>query len=479
LKHGGLKSIAVNASYIFASFGFTGFVRGIYAIILARFLGPEIYGLFNYGLSWYLAFLPISVLGLNVFLAREIGSRRPGYEKFADRTLALRGIASFVVALSCGLIGWLIETESVVRQLILIFSVALFGRGLALWTNSVFVAFEKSKYSFQQDALFRVLEIVTGVVLLLNGGGVIALALVHAIAWWLQGLRGVVLVRKHLLKVKADWDIQELKLLILTAIPFLFLNLSGAWLLQGPLVLYRHLSGMDANLGQLALAMQALFLLSGVPWAISQAVLPVLSRAVGRDDGKDKVFVEGMLRIGMIFGALAGLGGMALGPWFVPLIFGERYSHAGDLLGPAFWVMVPMIWASTLGQVVIARDQHKVAALCSLASVGVFILSFPILVGLSGTYGAIMAAGLGYMSRAIGYIAIVNKRDRLNLDRSLLRSVLSVGVSLAVYFSLEPINELLALVIAAAALFVSVYLAGVLSQEEKKEILRLVKGGRS
>ena len=474
MKHDGIKSIAVNASYIFASFGFTGLVRGIYAIILARLLGPEIYGLFNYGLSWYLVFLPITILGLNVFLAREIGSRRPGYEKFVGRTLALRSITSILVAICCGLVGWFIEAESVIRQLIIIFSLALFGRGLALWTNSVFVAFEKSQYSFQQDALFRVLEIIVGVTVLINGGGVLALAIVHAGAWWLQGFRGVMLVRKHLLQVRADWDFRELASLVYNAIPFLFLNLFGAWLLQGPLVLYRHLADMDANLGQLALALQALFLLSGIPWSLSQAVLPVLSRAVDRDDGKDKVFVEGMLRIGIIFGAIAGLAGMALGPWFVPLVFSDRYMHAGDLLGPAFWVMVPMIWGSTLAQVVIARDQLKVAVLCSLCSVTIFLLSFPFLVQRLGTYGAISAAGLGYLVLSLGYILVVHRMDRLNLNRTLFRPVLSVILALLTYFALLPFGVLLALVVSIVAMLSAVLITGVLTKQEKQEILKLV-----
>jgi len=39
-------------------------------------LGPEIYGVFSYALSWYLAFLSATYLGLNSIMAREVGRDR-------------------------------------------------------------------------------------------------------------------------------------------------------------------------------------------------------------------------------------------------------------------------------------------------------------------------------------------------------------------------------------------------------------------
>ena len=36
----------------------TTLMRAFYVVILARYLGPEMFGLFAYGQSWYIAFLP-------------------------------------------------------------------------------------------------------------------------------------------------------------------------------------------------------------------------------------------------------------------------------------------------------------------------------------------------------------------------------------------------------------------------------------
>ena len=52
LKFSGIKSIAVNAGYLTAARVLPQVLRIFYVIVLARYLGPEIYGLLAYGQSW-------------------------------------------------------------------------------------------------------------------------------------------------------------------------------------------------------------------------------------------------------------------------------------------------------------------------------------------------------------------------------------------------------------------------------------------
>ena len=53
----GVSSIAKNTFYLLGGRWLTTLIQGAYAIVLARMLGPELYGLYNYGLSWYMAFI--------------------------------------------------------------------------------------------------------------------------------------------------------------------------------------------------------------------------------------------------------------------------------------------------------------------------------------------------------------------------------------------------------------------------------------
>jgi O-antigen/teichoic acid export membrane protein len=113
------------------------------------------------------------------------------------------------------------------------------------------------------------------------------------------------------------------------------------WPPFGVMILFRLLGGTEFSLGQLALILGMFWVAFRIPESSSVAALPVLSRAADRKDGKDRLFAETMLRINMIFGAAAGLGGLGLGIWLVTLVFGTNYELAGRLLGYAFLLMIP------------------------------------------------------------------------------------------------------------------------------------------
>ena len=66
--------------------------------MLARYLGAKLYGLYNYGLSWYLFFLPLSILGVNWVLAREIGADQKKTASLVTHTFLIRLVSSLAAA---------------------------------------------------------------------------------------------------------------------------------------------------------------------------------------------------------------------------------------------------------------------------------------------------------------------------------------------------------------------------------------------
>ena len=172
--------------------------------------------------------------------------------------------------------------------------------------------------------------------------------------------------------------------------------------------MFRHLAGNPYDLGQLALAMQAFFALCAVPWSISLSALPVLSRATVRQDGKDVLFASAMARIAILFGALAGLSAMALGPWLVDSLFGGRYVLAGRLLGPALWLLVPMAAGTAMAQVLVAQGRLVSQALCAIAGAGVMIALMFALKATMGPGGALVAAGATWQAFAAALVALAS-----------------------------------------------------------------------
>lgn len=432
LTEKGVASIARNTSYLVGGRVINIIMRLVYAVVLARYLGPELYGIFNYGISWYLAFFPLANFGLAIILSREIGRQRSNGPLFVAQTFTLRIFMAIASSILCAAIGWLSEGEPQARLLLVIFAITLTGRSLAAWTDGVFTAYESSKYCFRQHAIFRPLEIIFGLAALLSGGGIYAVAAVHMLSWWLQTMKGLALVRRHMSPLNLSWRLPDQKNILIQCVPVVAGHIAVNWFLHGPLVLYRHIVAENFSLGQLALAVQVLSVAAYVPNAAMMASLPVMSRSVARDTDKDLFFVGAVVRAAIIIGTALGLLCLVIGPWIVNIIFGEEFREAGHLIGLVLFLLIPWTCGNAMTIIYQAKGKFLLSAVIAGIGAAVFTLILPWFVSVTNVAGAIFAADVG-MSVWVLILAYMlsSSRNRL-LGRAVLRPsalmILAVGV---------------------------------------------------
>ncbi len=405
-----VKAVSHNAGFIMATRGMSGVVRAIYALLLARFLGPEIYGFFYYGQSWYLALLPLAALGLDSFISREIGRNQGDPGGVLAKTLGWRTVAALVVVGGSVIAAFLIEPDPYLRGLLLVFSFALFGRGVAQWVHSVFTAFQQTHLLFRLETYYRPLELVLAVVVLLADGGLYGLALVHAAVWWLQGVHGLAVMRREIAPVQADWALHRNYHVISASIPMGIYALFAAWLTQGPLVIYRHMQVDASILGQIALVLQMFLVLSWIPMAFSQAALPVLSRMAGEKINDSQKYVSAVLFAAVLLSGFGAMLAWGVGDVLVVWVFGHDYKLAGELLGFGLLLLLPWSLASGLWPVLVARGETFRPAFWAgfgAATMTVLLLAFSSSFGPAGVLYtifagmAVWALGLMWMSRNI------------------------------------------------------------------------------
>lgn len=468
----GIESILKNTAYLSAARAVTVAARAFYALLIARVLGPELYGLFNYGLSWYLVFVPLSVLGVNSLLLREIGRRRAGVRDIVEVSLALRSVSSLLVASVCLALGWWVEAEPLNRTLLLVFSVALLGRGLSSWANAVFNGREASGYVLGQELAFRLLEVVAGVALLVAGQGLVVLATVHAAAWLAQGLVGLLVIRRALEPgLRPRWAPRAMGCLVRDGMPLMAGTFLLGWLMQGPVVLYRQLGGDDAMLGQLALALQLFVIVASVLAALPNAALPVLARAAEREDGKTGVFVAAILTSGWLLVGVLGVAGMAVGPWAFSWLFGSAYQAAGALVPSALLLVGPHFWASNLKSVLAAHGRYSAIIGTTLAGAMVFTALFPLLMSSCDMRGALLAAGLGLTTVVIGQLWLFCAVGSVNLERAFVRPGLVTLAALGACAGLLPLGPCAALLGGICMLMVASLLLKTVPWRQAERIL--------
>ena len=472
MKHQGIKSIARNTTSLFGARLVSIGLRTIYVILVARIIGPELYGLLVFGQSWYLAFLPIAVMGLSAIIGREIGRNRANAPDIVARTFAIRVFASMAAAVACATFGWFLFTDSTIRSLIIILAIALAGRSMSLWVNDVYAAFEVTRYTLRQEILFRVIEVSLSIGVLFSGGGILALAVVHGASWWGQAIYSLFFMHRRIVPLRPRLSISGSRPVLYAALPLLISGLAHSWQVQGPIVLFQATVSINDLTGQLALAMQILFIAMALPEALSITALPILSRSAQRGDGKDVIFLSGLSRTAFFLGTTVSLIAMALGPWLVPLLFGVKFSLAGDLLGLVLWLLVPYSLQLMLGSVFISRGHYYAASICQVLGAVVLTLALPPLAGTWGTLGAIAATGLGFWVSALSLAAFAATSGWFDMGTAMLRPLVSIVPAMAAYSLLEPHSPWIAFAISLPVLFLGFLVFKVVTTGE----LRRLKG---
>jgi O-antigen/teichoic acid export membrane protein len=437
MQRSGTQSILVNAGWLASARVFTLLARLLYIVILAKYLGPTSYGLFVYGQSWYTVFVPFATLGVTEIVVYEIGRDRGQGARYVGHSFCLQSLAALILMVVCAGLGMVTETASQTRSLLLIFSLAVPGRALWLWIEAVFRAYESNRQTFWQEALFRLAEILTGVFILLVDGGILMAAWLHVLLSWLQGLGGVLLVRQRLVSFPLALPWHEFRVLMRRGAPILASVGLFGWLQQGPLVLYRHTTATLEHLGQLSLVMQAFLLSARIFESAVSTVLPVLSRAVARQDEKVADFMTTSLRLGILLSGMLGLLGLSLGQPLILLLFGSKYAHASTLVGIMLCLLIPWTLAILSWQVLLAHGHALGPSLAVLAGAAVMTGTLPVLVPLSNTTGVLLGIGLGIATWFGVLLLLVRRLGMPGLGNALWRATGAVLLALGGFLALH------------------------------------------
>jgi len=469
ISRNGIRSIFQNSAFLMGGRWINMLVRMFYIVILARLLGAELYGIYNYGISIYMPFFVLTSIGIGQLLSNLVASDKTSGHDIVSQTFTLRLIAGILSAISMTTIGWLTEEIFQTKVLFLFFSIALIGRTLAIWVQEVFTAYEINQHSFHLQLIFRPIECLLALIVLVKGGSILALALVHAISWWLQALSGLKLVRKNIPKFYFSHKLKHISYLLPKC---LIIGLTGMlinWMNQGAITFTRYMEGMGNSLGQFALAMQGVLLLSSIIISFNDAALPVLTQSVHRQDGKDIIYVETQMRLAIFLGAISGLTGMFFGTWLVNLLFGPKYLEAGQLLGFTMWLLIPFLWGNALNALYLARSHYQEALLCAFLGILSFLTSLLCFAAHLGNMGVILSSAAGMIVWSVSLIIMMTHPKNIDLKFAVLQPSIIVIISLSVYFIFY---NYLAFLLSMIVIISGVYLFG-LSTSEKDTIKML------
>jgi len=395
----GVSSILRNGALLAGTqWGETG-IRAVYAILIGRILGPDLYGTWSLALATYAFAIGFTYFGLESLVPLRLG-RNKAAGVFVGTTFVVR-LGLVVIATIC-IAAYILTFENDIfsRTALLIVLPALVGRGVVLWARSVFIGLEKNKTAFRFAIGLRSIEIVTGLTFLWFGFGLYSLLVIHATTWLIEAAFSLIALSRQMpLKIgldRAEFDGFKRSGAVLG------LEMVGlSTLVSMPIILTRYVSDDIETVGQIAMAMQVASLVVMAVQGVLNAALPVLSRASASGDPRLRYY--GVLAAGgvlVVFGLTVAIASVA-GPEVFALILGEGFRSAGALLTPALVAAGLMVAPLGVWQMLITQDRIWSGVFASWTGALVLILALPAMVQSYGPTGALVAAALGWSVRAV------------------------------------------------------------------------------
>lgn len=468
----GVTSILRNGLYLLGSGWLAYGLRALYVIALARFLGPEGYGLIAYAQALYFLVIGFIGFGLEIILPREVGRDRERGGEVLRLLMTIRLATTLAGAAAFLAIGLWAEPTASGQAVILVLSLALLGRSLAILAQQAFVAYEESRFQLLVSAVFRTAELIAGGTALVLGADVLVIAAIHSASWIAEGLAALFLVDRRLAGLRGRRDWTALPVLLREGAVIGLARALGIWLGTGPLVLYRYTVDDTGAVGVLSLALQGTMLLAGAISSFMAAAIPVLSRSVARADGRDAVYLDAANRLGLLLGALGWLVGTAFGPWLVNTLVGPAYAETGALLGLALLSIAPITQSAAIGQLFMVRGQVTVPLWANVAAAAVLTAGLPIAVAEFGATGAIAAILAAWGVKLTILFAFLRKSLGTLLSPSCIRLTVAAAAVIAIQSVLPPASMTVTTLFVSTAIIVLPIMA--LSARERDHLAELL-----
>ena len=407
----GVQRILSNTGWLFAD-KFAGIVSGLFVgALVARYLGPERFGIYNYSLAFIALFTPFVAVGLRDIVIRDVLLFPQSKEEILGTATVLQlsgGLLALVLVICFGRITQ--PEDSLTFWLTTIMAASLMFQVLSDPLDYWFNAQVQSKYTVWSSNIALILIATVKIVLVFIKAPLIAFAwafLGQAMVFSFTLLAfyrfsGQLLSRWRVSITQAKKLLKNCWPLVISAIAItVYMNI-------GQVMLKNMVD--EQELGIYAAAAKISNLWYFVPAAIASSVYPGIVRS--RENSSWEVHGK---RIQLFYDIMAGISYVIvvplvlLAPMVVEFLFGMDYANAGPILRVQAWAFIFVSLGVARSRWLMAEDLVRfnmlVTILGAIANIALNFVLIP-------RYGALGVAWATTISQAIAtyFSSLLSKR---------------------------------------------------------------------
>jgi O-antigen/teichoic acid export membrane protein len=351
-----LAKILNNTSWLLSESALRMAINLVVGIWLARYLGPTEFGNYNYALSVIALLGPISALGLNAIVTREIVRNPDSESSILGTAFILRVLASVIcLGLIVGGCGLLQTSASPMTLFLILLAVGNLFSGFQV-VDFWFQAHVASQYVVMSRTVTLILGTIAKLVLIAMQAPLVAFIVVAALEIVSMSVNLAIAYQtqqRNLLNWR--FDLTQAKLLLAQSWPLIISSLGAAINLKIDQVMLGELS-TPAAVGIYAVAVRLSEVFYFIPEALAASIFPSLLKS--KQEGAT-VYQAKLQKLYNVLACCGILIAVPISLIAVPLLttlYGEAYSQSGVILSIHIWAGVFIFMRSALSKWLVAED---------------------------------------------------------------------------------------------------------------------------
>jgi O-antigen/teichoic acid export membrane protein len=404
----------------------------VLVLAISRVQGVEMLGKYSLLMSVFVFGMSVAGFGLPVVITREVAQAPIDAGRWFVNAAALSaGIALPLLAVA--LLACRLWAEDGDMALALgLTALTVLPSAVSQCAEAVLLAYERAHDFVLINLGETVLRAIAGTLLVLNGWGVVAIAVLLLALRAAAAVVFVLVLRRRGVHAPARIESGLLRRLVSYVPVTGLIPIVNALYARADVFLLSSLASWR-DVGLYSAALRLVDLARTVTPAYARAMYPVLARLRAVGDAEYAAAARRATRHGLLLTAPLVLVLYGCADLLIRMLFGPDLAPAADTLRILAWAVIPFALAIVLAQVLFAADRQAVDLAVNLASMAVSGIGAVLLIPRFGATGAAVAAVAASTAYAnLKYAGAVRWAVPLGMGADLGRLALAMGGALLV-----------------------------------------------
>ncbi|MFW2441104.1 MAG: flippase [Arenicellales bacterium] len=406
-----LRDIFTNTGWLFADKIVRMGIGVFVGIWVARYLGPEMFGLLNYAMAFVALFGVVASLGFSGLVVRELVSQPENTNTILGSAFLLQFLSGILAYILVVVTVILLQPENDLLRLIV----------MVLGLTLVFKASEIIKYWFESQVMSKyTIWVETGAFLLMSAVQVLLIlyqAPIMGFVWVtvassLSVFIGLFAVYFWRAGGSCTWkfNFQRSKALLRDSWPLLFTGMAIIVYMRIDQIMLGQMLGNSA-VGVYSAAVRISEVWYFIPMAIATSVFPSVIKQKVESESKYIASFQKLFNMMVTLGIAVAILVSFFSDWIVTFLFGSEYADAGPVLVVLIWSGVFVSLGIVSSMWLVNENLQKLFLYRSMAGVVVNIILNLSLIPLIGVTGAAIGTLMSHFVAAYMF-DLFNKKTR-------------------------------------------------------------------